>query len=45
MGLGLLWAALGLKVVRPHWIADADDRLLGSLGQPFVPASAWVWPP
>ena len=39
VGLALLWAALGLKAVRLHWIADAADGLLGILGLLFVPAT------
>ncbi|CAM3963438.1 CidA/LrgA family protein [Deinococcus frigens] len=39
VGLALLWAALGLKIVRLHWIADAADGLLGILGLLFVPAT------
>jgi holin-like protein len=39
MGLALLWAALGLGLVRPHWISDAADGLLGILGLLFVPAT------
>lgn len=40
VGLALLWAALGLKVVRLHWITDAADGLLGVLGLLFIPATA-----
>ncbi|NTX99918.1 CidA/LrgA family protein [Deinococcus sp. JMULE3] len=39
VGLVLLWAALGLKVVRLHWITDAADGLLGILGLLFIPAT------
>ncbi|CAM4421993.1 CidA/LrgA family protein [Deinococcus marmoris] len=39
VGLALLWAALGLNIVRLHWIADAADGLLGILGLLFVPAT------
>ena len=39
VGLALLWAALGLKLVRLHWIEDAADGLLGVLGLLFVPAT------
>ncbi|GGL74455.1 CidA/LrgA family protein [Deinococcus aerolatus] len=39
VGLALLWAALGLRVVRLHWIAGAADGLLGILGLLFVPAT------
>ncbi|GGO22999.1 CidA/LrgA family protein [Deinococcus humi] len=39
VGLALLWAALGLKAVRLHWVADAADGLLGILGLLFVPAT------
>ncbi|CAM3768700.1 CidA/LrgA family protein [Deinococcus saxicola] len=39
VGLALLWAALGLKIVRLHWIVDAADGLLGILGLLFVPAT------
>ncbi len=39
VGLALLWAALGLRVVRLHWLSDAADGLLGILGLLFVPAT------
>ncbi|MXV19462.1 CidA/LrgA family protein [Deinococcus xianganensis] len=39
VGLMLLWAALGLKLVRLHWITDAADGLLGILGLLFIPAT------
>nr|WP_254632620.1 CidA/LrgA family protein [Deinococcus sp. GbtcB9] len=39
VGLVLLWAALGLKLVRLHWITDAADGLLGILGLLFIPAT------
>ena len=39
VGLVLLWAALGLKLVRLHWIMDAADGLLGVLGLLFIPAT------
>ncbi|WP_309572139.1 CidA/LrgA family protein [Deinococcus sp.] len=53
-GMALLWAALGARVFRLHWIADAADGLLGILGLLFVPATvgflgylsagaAWGW--
>ncbi|MFC4636939.1 CidA/LrgA family protein [Deinococcus hohokamensis] len=42
VGLALLWAALGLGVVKLHWIAPAADGLLGSLGLLFVPATVGV---
>ncbi|PTA68202.1 CidA/LrgA family protein [Deinococcus arcticus] len=40
VGLALLWAALGLGVVRLAWIEGAADSLLGVLGLLFVPATA-----
>ncbi|THF88570.1 CidA/LrgA family protein [Deinococcus sp. KSM4-11] len=53
-GMALLWAALGTRVIRLHWISDAADGLLGILGLLFVPATvgfigylsagaAWGW--
>ncbi|MFC3835149.1 MULTISPECIES: CidA/LrgA family protein [Deinococcus] len=41
-GMALLWAALGTRVIRLHWIADAADGLLGILGLLFVPATVGV---
>ncbi|MBZ9714266.1 CidA/LrgA family protein [Deinococcus multiflagellatus] len=40
VGLALLWAALGLGVVKLAWIEPAADGLLGVLGLLFVPATA-----
>ncbi|MFC4425659.1 CidA/LrgA family protein [Deinococcus navajonensis] len=42
VGLALLWAALGLGLIRLHWIAPAADGLLGILGLLFVPATVGV---
>nr|WP_246580345.1 CidA/LrgA family protein [Deinococcus aestuarii] len=42
VGMVLLWAALSLGVVRLHWIEDAADGLLGTLGLLFVPATVGV---
>ncbi|GGB50416.1 CidA/LrgA family protein [Deinococcus soli (ex Cha et al. 2016)] len=39
VGLVLLWAALGVRLVRLHWITDAADGLLGVLGLLFIPAT------
>ncbi|MFB9992734.1 CidA/LrgA family protein [Deinococcus oregonensis] len=39
VGMVLLWAALGLRLVRLHWIEPAADGLLGILGLLFVPAT------
>lgn len=40
VGLVLLWASLGVRLVRLHWITDAADGLLGVLGLLFIPATA-----
>ncbi|BDP41988.1 hypothetical protein DAETH_19570 [Deinococcus aetherius] len=42
VGMVLLWAALSLGVVRLHWIEDAADGLLATLGLLFVPATVGV---
>ena len=42
VGMALLWAALGLRVVRLHWLLEAADGLLGVLGLLFVPATVGV---
>lgn len=42
VGMGLLWAALSLGVVRLHWIEGAADGLLAVLGLLFVPATVGV---
>lgn len=42
VGMALLWAALGARVIRLRWIADAADGLLGILGLLFVPATVGV---
>lgn len=42
VGMGLLWAALSLRLVRLHWIEAAADGLLATLGLLFVPATAGV---
>jgi holin-like protein len=39
VGMVLLLLALGLRVVRLHWIEPAADGLLGILGLLFVPAT------
>lgn len=39
VGLVLLWASLGVRLVRLHWITDAADGLLGVLGLLFIPAT------
>lgn len=39
LGMVLLWAALGLRLIRLHWIEPAADGLLGVLGLLFVPAT------
>ncbi len=41
-GMVLLWGALSLGVVRPHWLAGAADGLLALLGLLFVPATVGV---
>lgn len=39
VGMVLLLLALGLRLVRLHWIEPAADGLLGILGLLFVPAT------
>lgn len=39
VGLALLWLALSLKLVRPVWVEEVADALLGVLGLLFVPAA------
>jgi holin-like protein len=42
LGMGLLLAALGLKLVRVDWIEEAADLLLANLALFFVPAGVGV---
>ncbi|MDB5046655.1 MAG: murein hydrolase transporter LrgA [Deinococcus sp.] len=39
VGMVLLWAALGLRLVRLDWIEPAADGVLGVLGLLFIPAT------
>lgn len=42
LGMGLLLAALGMKIVRTDWVEEAADLLLDNLALFFVPAGVGV---
>ena len=42
VGMALLWAALGMRLVRLEWVEGAANGLLALLGLLFVPATVGV---